>query len=534
MCKADFDKVNGVYPTLDEVLDLPVIKNGLPRVRAGSGQLDAAVRWVHVSELSDVAGTLTGGELILSTGGPLTDPGHDVETYVASLQDAGAVGLMVELGRNLLTLPDSLVQVARRRAFPLVELRRSVRFVEITEVVHAQIINTQYEQLRFSERVREAFSGMGVDGATADDVVARIHDLTGYPAVLEDLGHHALVFAGEQSAASLLRDWSERSRQVPLAAQTVTGGPEGWAATPVGPMRQRWGRLVVPLRVNTDSAGVSLVLERAAEVLTISRLVGPATGDVTRLAQSKLVHDLMHRAGAPEGALRARASALGLRTDREFSTLFLIAAGHGGDADAEVVEASLAAADRAGAEAVAGAVAPGRIAVIMASRTKSDPGALPDRVAQSLPVGLVRAMSSSGSVATLRGLSIALSEAAEVADAVVGTSGLDSHLVYRGQDLGLRGVLWKLRDDPRLQTFCESTLSAVLALPERERVKTIVTLRAYLDAGGNVTEFARAIRTSRPAAYSRIAYLNRLLGVDLQRPEDRTSIHVAVLAHVGG
>ena len=51
-------------------------------------------------------------------------------------------GLAVELGRRYTgALPAALVAAAEARSVPLVELRREVAFIEITEAVHARIID---------------------------------------------------------------------------------------------------------------------------------------------------------------------------------------------------------------------------------------------------------------------------------------------------------------------------------------------------------------------------------------------------------
>ncbi len=151
--------------TVAEVLDLPVVRAAAPRVRAGSAGLDVPVRWVHVSEQRDPAGTLTGGELLLSIGVSLADPTTDLSGYLSSLRDAGAVGLVVELGQHVRSLPETLVQAARTLDFPLEELARSERFVEITEVVHARILDSQSTRMRFTQRVHDAFRVLAVEGA---------------------------------------------------------------------------------------------------------------------------------------------------------------------------------------------------------------------------------------------------------------------------------------------------------------------------------------------------------------------------------
>ena len=54
--------------TVADVLAEPVLQAGAPEVIVGGRALDAAVRWVHVSDSAGVARLLDGGELLLSTG----------------------------------------------------------------------------------------------------------------------------------------------------------------------------------------------------------------------------------------------------------------------------------------------------------------------------------------------------------------------------------------------------------------------------------------------------------------------------------
>ena len=128
--------------TLREVLDLEVVRRGEPRVVAAADRLDAPVRWVHAIELTDVERLLRGGELVLSTGIALPDSAAGLEAYVASLAGAGVCGLAIELGRRYTgALPAALVDAASARGVPLIAFAHEVPFVEITEAVHARIID---------------------------------------------------------------------------------------------------------------------------------------------------------------------------------------------------------------------------------------------------------------------------------------------------------------------------------------------------------------------------------------------------------
>ncbi len=128
--------------TLREVLDLDVVRRGAPFVVAGAARLDVPVRWVHAVEQTDIGRLLRGGELVLSTGIALPDSAVGLAEYVGALADVGVAGLAVELGRRYTAaLPPALVTAAEARSLPLVELRREVAFIEITEAVHARIID---------------------------------------------------------------------------------------------------------------------------------------------------------------------------------------------------------------------------------------------------------------------------------------------------------------------------------------------------------------------------------------------------------
>ena len=355
-----------MYPTLADVLDLPVLTAAAPRVRAGADELDVQVRWVHVSEQPNPAGTLSGGELVLSTGMAFADPATDPAVYVSALQEAGAVGLVVELGQHVRSLPTALVEAARAARFPLVELARAVRFVEVTEVVHARILHNQYARMQFTQRVHDTFRTLTVESSEVGRVLAEATALIGLPVVLEDLGHRALSFAGDVSPAALLQDWTARSRQVAGAAEPAVTGPEGWMTAPVGPRSRRWGRLVVPQRVvgRDAEAQVATVLQQAADALTIVRLLGDDSLGVELEAQAELLQDLLESTTLDEPALRARARALGLPTTGVL-TVVVLGAALAADRDRELVEAAAAAARTVRAPAVVGRLAPGRVAVVM-------------------------------------------------------------------------------------------------------------------------------------------------------------------------
>lgn len=142
--------------------------------------------------------------------------------------------------------------------------------------------------------------------------------------------------------------------------------------------------------------------------------------------------------------------------------------------------------------------------------------------------GAVIVAAGSG-VSTLREARRSLVEARQIAEAA--RRDRRDLPVFRLPHVGLAGLLHLLRDEPRLQTFVERELGALLEYDARHpRERLLDTLRAYLEQGRNKSAGAAAAHLSRPAFYERLARIARILDVDLDSVEASLSLHVALLA----
>ncbi|WP_431727440.1 PucR family transcriptional regulator [Verrucosispora sp. TAA-831] len=141
--------------------------------------------------------------------------------------------------------------------------------------------------------------------------------------------------------------------------------------------------------------------------------------------------------------------------------------------------------------------------------------------------GLIIAAGSG--VSSLREAGRSLIEARQVAEAA--RNDRRDLPIFRLPHVGLAGLLHLLRDEPRLQTFVERELGALLAYDARHpREHLLGTLRAYLEQGRNKSAAAVAAHLSRPAFYERLARIGRILDVDLDSVDACLSLHVALLA----
>src|SRR6202451_1649083 len=302
--------------SLREVLALEVCRRGRPAVVAGADRLDTPVRWVHAIELTDVARLLRGGELVLSTGIALPDDDRLLTAYVTELADVGVAGLAVELGRRYAgSLPAALVAAARGSGLPRIAFEREVAFIEITEAVHARIIDNQLDELRVSERLHEMFTELSMAGASAEEVVRQAAALAGRPVILADLSHR--VLACEPAGADpgrLLSGFAARSRSFRLSGRTAYDEASGWLVTPVGAHGEDWGRVILVcdgLPSSTDT----VLIERAATTLALGRLLTRHRESLERQAHRTLISGIISQAHADPAEAAVRSRALGVPVD---------------------------------------------------------------------------------------------------------------------------------------------------------------------------------------------------------------------------
>src|SRR5262245_42347398 len=300
-------------PTVADVLALPEVELGRPLVLAGAEALDTAVRWVHVSELPDIATLLRGGELVLTTGVALPSSEPELAKYVTELADSGAAGLVVELGRRFTgRLPAGMVRAARAQRLPLIALTREARFVRITEAVHARIIEAQVASLRATTRVHEEFSRLAEDGARVEEIVRAAARLADRPVVLENLAHQVLALEpGRAEVAELLVRWEHRSRASQPAGRSGYDSVRGWLISVVGTRGTDWARLVL-VCAEEPTALDRLVAARAAATLGLARPPGGQPGELEQDAHASLLSRLLARGYLDAEELVARAGALGV------------------------------------------------------------------------------------------------------------------------------------------------------------------------------------------------------------------------------
>jgi len=125
---------------------------------AGREGLNRLVKWVHVVEVKNIRKLLNGNELILSTGVAWKKKKEFFISLLEQLIDVGAAGLCIEIGTYTSSIPKEVIDIANRFQFPIILFLKEVPFVEITQDIHALLINHQYQMISDLESYSQALN----------------------------------------------------------------------------------------------------------------------------------------------------------------------------------------------------------------------------------------------------------------------------------------------------------------------------------------------------------------------------------------
>jgi PucR family transcriptional regulator, purine catabolism regulatory protein len=508
---------------LVEVLEHPVVRRGQPALLAGANGLDRTVRWVHSSDIFEIAPLLRQGDLLLSTGLGLLDRGaDDVRAFVRSLAQRGVTGLVLETCRFYDAAPQEMVLEAEQVGLPLIGFDAVVPFVEVTEAVNGLIVDAAVQRLRHADEVSQQLSSVLVSGGGVEEVVARLEGVLGAPVrfvrtdgdVRDHLDADFAIDVVPGSTDDVLDDVDSSgtaliSEDVPVL---VHGAVAGWLRT----------RLADRDRVLGEAA-----LERAASALVLA-LLRDERGATGRLADRGHLAGLLLDDAAAASTVRSGLLAAGLPTGVAYLTVV---------GTAPVPERLAAALDRAcdgllPRPVFVTAVAAGSPYVVSVLAGYGDPARLADGLVALLGAARLAELDATvavGPVATDEGgVGRSVREARVALGAVWARAPLLR--VVDCRRLGVERALLRGHDDAALRDLVTEHLGPLLDHDARRDTRLVETLRMVLDSPDGKSGAATRLHIRRQSLYQRLARVQRLLGVDLADPGVAAGLQVALRA----
>ncbi len=501
---------------------------------AGEESLDRTVRWVHVVDVPDPDDLLRGGELVLSTGaGPGADP-RGQRSFVRSLAAQQAAGLLIEIGYSYKpALPATLVREAEALKLPLIATHRPTRFVDITEAIHSALVDRRLGLLRRAGEAGDRLTELVLERQELSELLVELARALRNPVTLENVAGQLVGYAPHESGEQALLEAHMEYRRSHEPGE-LHG--HGWLAVEVISGGQVWGQLTAHELDGPLVAEDGVILQRGAQAVAL-RLMHEQRGE--QLRGSFLTELLDGRLAEGDAERRSRALDFTRRPDQRLLSAALgwrsrkhldLAAGSE-EAWASLVP-SLRAALGVDRSALLG-LHEERLLIICAVG-REDPGTeLLGALAADLRQPLERrglgtgdvAIAFAGSDETWLGAGRRLERAAEsvlAARAGAPVAWRDARRATLGD------LLYALHRRPELLRFAREQLGTLFEERAPRERDLLHTLEVYLDSGARKAEAARALGLERQSLYLRLERLRQILGVDLDDPENRLALHLAV------
>jgi PucR family transcriptional regulator, purine catabolism regulatory protein len=502
---------------------------------AGAGGSRREVVWCTTLRARPPAFTpLRGGELLLIDPQVLAavDSRLTLGRLLESLAGQGVAGAAV-LGR----VSAEARRLADARGLPLFALPAVPPLDQVEQQVLRYIVDRRAELHERAQDLHRQLSELALAGRGLPALLARLHELTGVPVVLERESVVDYVGAGrlsERTSAAIaeerpaLEDWL---REVPLSAFDPP--------VALRPLLDGQARLIAPILVHGGIAGFisllgtdgelgelhRLAVGRAAHACAIELVRARAAIDARDEVDEELLDVLTAGRPGSHEAARERARRRGFDVDAPYLVIAAEPAqpGRAGKLRAAwerqltTMRCSALVRERGGATLVV---------VSLSGRRPPEPRALVDqlhraaRVAAAGPVAVGYGSVRSGTAEIAGGAR----EAEQALAMGRRLFGADSATAFK--ELGLYRLLYALQPLPELRAFRDDALARLLA---KDRGGVLVqTLGAYLGTNGSPTDAAERLHLHRNTVLYRLGRLEDLLGVDLRDADVRLALHLAL------
>ncbi|WP_238592624.1 PucR family transcriptional regulator [Rhodococcus sp. YH3-3] len=448
-----------------------------------AGDVDTAVvRWVHSSEVYEMGGLLSGGEVLLTTGLGLHGRSPEQLTaYIDQLADAGCVALAMEVGRSFLTAPPELVEASRRRGLAFLALHAVVPFERMVEDFHDLMLRRTLGSAQAGEPVWQELLSLVVAGQGMTALLDKVSRLAGCGVDLLDADGRTV----ERSTTGAERSETERT------IHDVRGPTNSLGRLVLcGPATTR--RTAV---ANCAAVAVALELGRHGDL-------GPRQS----LAQS-VITDVVGGVLTSHGDLSERLTAAGWTPLSEGHHVLVAAV----DIDRQTPVRELADQVRDAVRAVLGSCVVGTAANHVIVLAHGWASASPARA-----------------VADLSGVGAAVAQAREVVQ-IARRFGSRTGVIL-ARDVGVQRLLAAGTTPASLSVFVTEQLGSLIAYDTAHSADLVRTLDAYLAHRGGKARTADFLGIRRQSLYARLTRIEKLMGVSLDDPAQVVCLGLALTA----
>ncbi|MCS7001292.1 MAG: helix-turn-helix domain-containing protein, partial [Dehalococcoidia bacterium] len=443
------------------------------------------------------------------------------------------------------TIDDDAVRAAERARLPLIRLPGEPSARELEAQVTRAIVDRRAELQRLGQTYYHQLLELVIAGRGAEAVVARLAEITGRPAALQDAALTPIAVRLPSSTsltqAEVLAVLAHRRPDDLARLQALPINAADPPTIRLGALGEPLARIVAPVGGPLGREGYLSVIGPAADLaavdrLAVSRAAAACAMDLAReraartdvdLRLAEVLDDLLAGSYPSEASLIGRAQRLGVDLTQPQLAIALRLVGADGLPAPRNLERALrrelnrrslppaARLDPQGAVALLPPMAPEAVRALIAVVREGAAG-----------VGGHLAAAFARPACGVQPLRDALQTALRALDVAVRRDGPDA--VVSVAEMGVDELLLALGPSPLLATFRDEWLGRLMDYDAKNQTRLVDTLAAYFNAHGSPTEAAERLHLHRNTLLYRIQRIREITGRDPDDPPARLAFHLAL------
>ncbi|WP_156291383.1 PucR family transcriptional regulator [Oceanobacillus salinisoli] len=527
--------------TINDVLSRELFKKA--RIVAGESGMNREVKWTHILELGDIESFINGGELILTTGSGIKFDSPKGIIDIEKLLKKDIAGICIELGTHVKKVSPEIIHFCNKHQLPLIVFDEIVKFVDITQDLHTNIINHHHQMLSQLYTFSETINKLSLLP-------------NGILKILKELYNHfqtAVLFISDDTRSyyypptskdytQTLKEWIRQSTKLNSFNSCFLNG-ESYTIFPIKGLGNMWGYLCIQDDTeNLDEFSFSIA-DRAALAIAQIMLRNKTMEERKQNQEEEIVRNLLQ---GKKYDLSDIQKILPAPAKNLYYRLFLIdkhthnVCMKEGAWEEMKLQQSIIIRTLFRKNGFVPAVSVGRneIAVIAASYMQDDAKKDTNRFLE-----IVRELKTMNQNKILHGekCSFGISNvhhdysssscSYKEAKNVIFIQNANLIQTYFYEEMGVFRILLDMHHNNQLESYVQDYLAPILRHDKEMKSELLKTLSVYLNCMGSKKETASRLFIVRQTLYHRLDKIEDLLKTDLMEPTNRQAIELALNAY---
>lgn len=539
--------------TIAEALKLSVFSSS--RLVAGKTGISNEINWVHIVDVPNAEFSYERqGVLLLTSGFGLRDNPEEQASLIPRLVEKGFAGIVLSIGYAFSKTPDSMLANANELNFPIIEAPRELLFIDVTEAILERIVNRQYALLQESNKIYDQLTELVLQGKDLNALATTLSNVLKRSITIEDPTFRCVASA-QYGPIDIARERSiSTGRTSPEMAQhLLESGIYAKLLQRMGPMRvlpmpemgMTMERFVAPIIVDRQIHGYIWIIAGGRPLTELDELAisHGATVAALFLFKEQAVHEAEEalRGDFFEQLLRGQertttfqelARRFSYRLNVPHQILFIYGSLKAGG-NLRYVEEQLQHWLQESYITAAFAVwRTDHLVLVYESDSNQTGKQLAERLVKAVSYPACRLLVGVGNLfehsnpqeaGGIRQSYGQAREAVEIGRALGKTEGIMTFA-----ELGLLHWLYHLPPEAHTGNSFLQYVEKLMAYDQARNSDLTITLEAYLDFGGALTETSQTLYIHRNTLLRRLERIQEICLLDLRDPLIRTNLHVAL------